>query len=173
MISVVHPHVVKMIICCGWKFHEILLNTVYLRKLCFVDAVDVRVLHNWFNVSHCGSSDVLKCVRCKLFWTKIVGLLCYNCTVNFYFNLFRSRNYDGFVLKYCTFSYLIVVNMSHVDVGLHVQLERLTSLVKVLCHSKSRLYNDAFVLKTNIGHVSMLSPMASRGRKVPPFCNME
>ena len=34
-----------------WKFHKIglLLNTVYLRKLSDVDAVDVRVLHN---VSH-------------------------------------------------------------------------------------------------------------------------
>ena len=98
MISIVHPHVVKMIICFGWKFHEILLNTVYLRKLCDVDAVDVRVLHN---VSYCGAqtsfrmsyvSAFLKCVRCKLFWTKIV--LCYNCTVNFYFNLFRNRNLD-------------------------------------------------------------------------------
>ena len=43
-----------MIICFSWKFHEILLNTVYLRKLCDVDAVDVLVLHNAFNVSHCG-----------------------------------------------------------------------------------------------------------------------
>ena len=46
MISVVHPYVVKMIICFGRNFHEIRLNTVYLRKLCDVDAVDVRVLHN-------------------------------------------------------------------------------------------------------------------------------
>ena len=147
MISIVHPYVVKMIICFGWKFHEILLNTVYLRKLCDVDAVDVRVLHNVFNVSHCGAqtsfrmpyvSAFLQRLLCKLFWTKIVR--CYNCTVNFYSNLFRNKNLDltmGLFLKYCPFSYLIVVNMSHVD--LHVQLDRLTSLVKVLCHSKSRL----------------------------------
>ena len=83
--SIVHSFVVKMIICFGWKFHEILWSTVYLRKLCDVDAVDVRVLHNAFNVSHCGAqtsfrmsyvSAFVKCVRCKLFWTKIV--LCYN-----------------------------------------------------------------------------------------------
>ena len=101
MMSIVHPYVVKMIICFGWKFHEILLNTVYLRKLCDVDAVDVRVLHNAFNVSHCGAltsfrmsyvSAFLKRAQCRLFWTKIV--LCYNCTVNFYFNLFRNRNLD-------------------------------------------------------------------------------
>ena len=52
IIFIVHPYVVKMIICFGRKFHEILLNTVYLRKLCDVDAVDVRVLHN---VSYCGA----------------------------------------------------------------------------------------------------------------------
>ena len=61
------------------------------------------VLHNGFNVyvSHCGAktsfpmsyvSAFLKCMRCKFFLTKIV--LCYNCTVNFYFNLFRNRNLD-------------------------------------------------------------------------------
>ena len=44
--------------------------------------------------------------------------------------------------------------MSHVD--LHVQLDRLTSLVKVLCHSMSRLRSDAFVLKTKIGHVTVV-----------------
>ena len=38
-----------MVTCFDWKFHEILLNTVYLRKLSDVYAVDVRVLHN---VSH-------------------------------------------------------------------------------------------------------------------------
>ena len=101
MISIVHPYVVKMVNCFGWKFHETLLNTVYLRKLCDVDAVDVRVLHNAFNVSHCGAqtsfrmlyvSAFLQRVPCKLFWTKIV--LCYNCTVNFYFNLFRKRKLD-------------------------------------------------------------------------------
>ena len=103
MISTVHPYVVKMIICFGWKFHEILLNTVYLRKLCDVDAVDVRVLHKAFNIyiCHCGAqtsfrtsyvSAFLKRVQCKLFWTKIA--LCYNCRVNFYFNLFRNRNLD-------------------------------------------------------------------------------
>ena len=52
------------------------------------------------------------------------------------------------------FSYLIIVNMSHVD--LHVQLDSLTSLVKVLCHSKSRHWSDAFVLKTKIGHVPVV-----------------
>ena len=99
MMSIVHPYVVKMIICFGWKFHEIL--TVYLRKLCEVDAVDVRVLHNAFKVSHCEAqtsfrmsyvSAFLGRVQCKLFWTKLV--LCYNCTVNFDFNLFRNRNLD-------------------------------------------------------------------------------
>ena len=44
--------------------------------------------------------------------------------------------------------------MSHVD--LHVQLVRLTSIVKVLCHSKSRLCSEAFVLKTKISHVTMV-----------------
>ena len=39
-----------MVTCFDWKFHEILLNTVYLRKLSDVDVVDVRVLHN---VSYC------------------------------------------------------------------------------------------------------------------------
>ena len=97
----------RLIICFGWKFHEILLNTVYLRELCDVYAVDVRVLHmhNAFNVSHyCGAQTsfrmsyrhtyqlFFKRARCKLFWTKIV--LCYNCTVNFYFNVFRNRNLD-------------------------------------------------------------------------------
>ena len=43
MISVVHPYVVEMITCFGWKFHEVLLNTVYLRELCDVDAVNVGV----------------------------------------------------------------------------------------------------------------------------------
>ena len=77
-------------------------------------------------------------------------------------------------MKYCTFSYLIVVNMSHVD--LHVQLDRRTSLVKVSCHSKSRLWRDAFVLKTKIGLISLRnqprsleSPMASRGRNLHPY----
>ena len=87
MISVVH---------LGRKFHGILLNTVYLRKLRNIDAVDVRVLHN---LSYCGAqtsfgmsylSAFLKRMQCKLFWTKIV--LCYTSTVNFYFNLFRNRN---------------------------------------------------------------------------------
>ena len=47
--------------------------------------------------------------------------------------------------------------MSHVD--LHMQLDRLTSLVKVLCHSKSRLWpwSDAFVLKTKIGHMTVVA----------------
>ena len=31
-----------MVTCFDWKFHEILLNTVYLRKLSDVDAVDVH-----------------------------------------------------------------------------------------------------------------------------------
>ena len=35
-----------MVTCFDWKFHEILLNMVYLRKLSDVDAVDVLVLHN-------------------------------------------------------------------------------------------------------------------------------
>ena len=43
---------VCVIICFGWQFHEILLNTVYLRELCNVDAVDVRVLHNAFNLTY-------------------------------------------------------------------------------------------------------------------------
>ena len=49
--------------------------------------------------------------------------------------------------------------MSHVD--LHVQLDRLTSLVKVLCHSKSRLWSEAFVLKTKIGHVTVVDVVDS------------
>ena len=61
MIAVVHPYVVKMIICFGRKFHEILLNMVYLRKLCDVDAVDVCVLHN-VSYSLLWSSDVLSYV---------------------------------------------------------------------------------------------------------------
>ena len=43
-----------------------------------------------------------------MFWTKII--LRYNRTLNFYVNHFRNRtlrSYDGLVLKYCTFSYLI------------------------------------------------------------------
>ena len=58
MISIVHPYVVKMIICFGCKFHEILLR--YLRKLYDVDAVDVRVLYNGFNVSHCGAQTFFR-----------------------------------------------------------------------------------------------------------------
>ena len=49
--------------------------------------------------------------------------------------------------------------MSHLD--LHVQLDRLTSIVKVLCQSKSRLQSDAFVLKTKIGHVTMVDSKES------------
>ena len=67
MISIVHPYVVKMIICFGWKFHAILLNTVYLRKLCDVDAVDVRVLHNAFNVSHCVAQTSFRISCYQLF----------------------------------------------------------------------------------------------------------
>ena len=77
-----------MIICFGWKFHEILLNTVYLRKLSDVDAVDVRVLHNAFNVSHCGAqtsfrmsyvSAFLKPCDENCFGTKIVLLFFSKC----------------------------------------------------------------------------------------------
>ena len=100
-ISIVHSFVVKMIICFGWKFHEILLNTVYLRKLCDVDAVDVvccttRLMYpivELRRLSVCHTYQLfLSACDANCFGQKIV--LCYNCTVNFYFNLFRNRNLD-------------------------------------------------------------------------------
>ena len=50
-----------MVTCFDWKFHEILLNMVYLRKLSDVDAVDIRV---WHNVPHCQLRRPLRIYTC-------------------------------------------------------------------------------------------------------------
>ena len=63
-----------MVTCFDWKSHEILLNTVYLRKLSDVDAVDVRVLHN---VSHCQLRRPLRMYIHISFFLKRVHAICF------------------------------------------------------------------------------------------------
>ena len=63
-----------MVTCFDWKFHEILLNMVYLRKLSDVDAVDVRVLHN---VPHCQLRRPLRMYIRITFFLKRVHAICF------------------------------------------------------------------------------------------------